>query len=169
MKTLLVILLALLFPLVGALGAAAQVDEDGDGYEAGVDPGMDCDDDPSDDPPVCDACACGEAACGACARCIYPGAPEIPDDGIDNNCNGQADHFIVHAAFGTPSEPKLKLMRNFRDAFLLQSEMGRHVVLTYYRVSPPWAEFIDRHEPLRAACRVLLQPVFGLMWLLLHL
>ena len=41
-------------------------DYDGDGLYAG----LDCDDDDSDDPPVCGICACGDAECAPCARCI---------------------------------------------------------------------------------------------------
>jgi len=72
-------------------------DRDGDGFDDAActgDLNGDCDDDPSDDPAICvSGCfTCDEDyECGACARCILPGAPEIWDDGIDNDCDGKTD------------------------------------------------------------------------------
>ncbi|MFC1888892.1 putative metal-binding motif-containing protein [Thermodesulfobacteriota bacterium] len=65
--------------------APGEVDGDGDDFLICT---GDCDDDPSNDPPICDTCTCGTSECGSCARCINPGAEEIPGDGIDNDCDG---------------------------------------------------------------------------------
>ena len=50
-------------------------------------------------------------------------------------------------------------MRDFRDKYLLTNFAGRKFVRFYYHISPLLAEFIERHETMRAAARELLRPV----------
>jgi len=63
--------------------------------------------------------------------------------------------FIATAAYGTPSAEEIDVLRNFRDDVLLKSEAGRDYVSFYYAVSPPFADFIARHERLRTLVREL--------------
>jgi hypothetical protein len=67
--------------------------------------------------------------------------------------------FIATAAYGSYLHPKVMLLREFRDNCLLTSAPGRAFVALYYRVSPPLADFIARHDSLRSASRILLTPV----------
>ena len=54
---------------------------------------IDCDDNPNDDPQACiDARSSGPLNCddvqySVCAECIHPGAREVCNDNVDNNCN----------------------------------------------------------------------------------
>jgi hypothetical protein len=50
-------------------------------------------------------------------------------------------------------------LRNFRDRCLLTNEPGRTFVSLYYRYSPPVADFIGKHDNLRAMTRWVLTPV----------
>jgi len=75
--------------------------------------------------------------------------------------------FIATAAFGSPMESHVRLLRNFRDRFLLISPFGRSVVRLYERFSPPLAKVIAQDEGLRALVRFMLWPVIGLAWWLL--
>jgi YVTN family beta-propeller protein len=71
--------------------------------------------------------------------------------------------FIATAAYGSALEPHVKVLRSFRDRYLLTNSAGRAFVETYYRHSPPIAEFISRHETLRGAARMVLTPlVYGI-------
>lgn len=80
------------FPLV-----PLKLDRDNDGYYAcspptQLDGECDCDDDTSDDPAGCPS---SKSKCttetSRCAICIHPGAMEICDAPVDNNCNGKID------------------------------------------------------------------------------
>jgi subtilisin family serine protease len=70
--------------------------------------------------------------------------------------------FIATAAYGSYLHPKVNVLRSLRDRYLLTNTPGRWFVAAYYRASPPLADFIARHDGLRAAVRVLLAP---LVWL----
>ena len=61
--------------------------------------------------------------------------------------------FIATAAYGTPAAAEIDVLREFRDDFLLHNPPGKAFVSIYYRVSPPVAEFISKHEVLRIAVR----------------
>ncbi|MCD6568170.1 MAG: hypothetical protein J7K94_05515 [Dehalococcoidia bacterium] len=61
--------------------------------------------------------------------------------------------FIATAAYGTPTAEEIDILREFRDDVLLPSRTGAAFVAFYYSVSPPVADFISRHEILRAVVR----------------
>lgn len=72
---------------------------------------------------------------------------------------GSARCFIATAAFGTPMEKEVLVLRQFRDRYLLTNLPGRVLVGIYYRVSPPIAKGIEHSPAARAIVRGLLRPV----------
>jgi len=72
--------------------------------------------------------------------------------------------FIATASYGSPMEPHVKLLRQFRDGFLFTNAMGRTFVRLYYIYSPPVADFISGHESLRMVVRWSLLPLVGMSW-----
>ena len=67
--------------------------------------------------------------------------------------------FIATAAFGSPLERHVQILRDFRDHYLLTNGLGRIFVGFYYTVSPPIADSIRGSEPLRTMTRLALTPI----------
>ncbi|PLX93926.1 MAG: hypothetical protein C0621_06540 [Desulfuromonas sp.] len=80
--------------------------------------------------------------------------------------SGSADNdsrcFIATAAYGTAWQPQVMTLRSFRDRVLLPTSIGRFAVESYYRLSPPLADFIAESPLLRRGARMVLAPV---VWL----
>jgi hypothetical protein len=84
--------------------------------------------------------------------------PAVPNGGC----------FIATAAFGSPVEPQVKVLREFRDRFLLTNTVGKAFVRLYYAWSPSIADFIASNDELRAVVRLSLLPLVGISWAALH-
>jgi hypothetical protein len=77
--------------------------------------------------------------------------------------------FIATAAYGSLVEPHVKILRNFRDRFLITNIAGKSFVNLYYKYSPPLADFIAKHDNLRMIVRMTLFPLVGISWMALKL
>jgi hypothetical protein len=56
------------------------------------------------------------------------------------------DCFIATAAFGSPLEPHVHVLRDLRDRYLLTNSIGKAFVALYHKFSPPIADFIAKNE-----------------------
>ncbi len=67
--------------------------------------------------------------------------------------------FVATAAYGDINHPSVVALRAFRDDVMLQSSVGRLLVNTYYRVSPPLANVIAGSGVLRMMAQTALAPI----------
>jgi serine protease len=77
--------------------------------------------------------------------------------------------FIATAAFGSPLERHVQILRDFRDRILLDSSAGKAFVQFYYRTSPPIADKIAQSKSLRFLTRIALMPVICIAYSIVHL
>jgi len=76
--------------------------------------------------------------------------------------------FIATAVYGSPMESHVRILRDFRDTYLLSSTIGHMFVKAYYQYSPPVADFIAKHKALKAAARMGLLPMVAFCYSALH-
>ena len=67
--------------------------------------------------------------------------------------------FIATAAYGSYFEPNVKVLRDFRDKYLLHNELGRAFVDLYYEHSPAIARSIVGNEFVKSLVRFVLTPL----------
>jgi len=75
--------------------------------------------------------------------------------------HGNQGCFIATAAYGDYSSPEVRILREFRDNYLLTSELGNAFVRLYYRYSPAAAAYLDAHPRWKPLARAALTPVVG--------
>ena len=80
---------------------------------------------------------------------VYSGDKVLPKEGC----------FIATAAYGSYFEKDVKVLRDFRDHYLLTNNIGKLFVKTYYKYSPSIATFIANSEILKGMVRVILTPI----------
>jgi len=81
---------------------------------------------------------------------------------------GSKNCFIATAAYGSPYQAPVTWMRKFRDEYLLTNSAGQWFVQTYYRLSPPIADYIKAHPWLRTPVKAALLPFAGMSYVLVE-
>jgi len=76
--------------------------------------------------------------------------------------------FIATAAFGSSLGPHVKILKDFRDKYLLTNAWGREFVEFYYMASPSIADRIANNGPLKIMVRMCLYPLVGFSYVTLN-
>ena len=70
--------------------------------------------------------------------------------------------FVVTATMGDFDHPDVKLLRQFRDSWIMQQRGGRSLVSFYYRIGPTLAGWIGGSDRRRSvAYRLIVKPAVG--------
>ncbi len=94
---------------------------------------------------------------------------EVGNEVASGGGGGGGGCFIATASYGSLLEPHVRILRKFRDRYLLTNGPGKTVMTYYYKYSPPAADFISKHAGLRAVVCVFLLPFVGLSWMILKI
>ena len=95
--------------------------------------------------------------------------PMLPEE--DDEPSSNSPCFIATAAYGTPLAEEIDTLRSFRDTRLLTNPLGATFVDTYYRLSPPLADYIASHEfaksIVRASLAIVILTIHYGIWIVL--
>ena len=98
---------------------------------------------------------------------LNPKDVTVANVGSDSGSSGGC--FIATAAYGSLMEPHVKILRDFRDRFMIGNTAGKIFVRLYYTYSPPVADFIAKHDSLRTMVRISLLPLVSVSWIILKI
>jgi hypothetical protein len=88
-------------------------------------------------------------------------------NGSDGN-GKEGKCFIATAAFGSLFNSEVIILRDFRDRYMMNSELGRQLVSHYNKYSPSLAALISQHDGIKSIVRTSLVPVVLICDLLLR-
>jgi len=92
-----------------------------------------------------------------------------PNLSIKANFERKTLCFIATAAFDSPLHPKVRILRDFRDKYLMPSRLGQIIIDFYYRHSPKIASLIAKHKALKLVVRFSLLPLVAFSYSMLRL
>ncbi len=106
---------------------------------------------------TCEKCNCiCPNKCGIVLRAYCDSI--LAGDNLNTNAQVPKLCFIATASYGSDSS-EVGMLCDFRDKCLLTNELGRKFVNTYYKYSPPVAEYISEHEVAKKTVQIMLKPV----------
>jgi hypothetical protein len=104
---------------------------------------------------------------------FYDDSTDTDSDSSNNTSSiksggGGGGCFVATAAYGSAFESHVKILREFRDSYLMKTRLGRAFIELYYRWSPGVANIIKQHNSLRTMVRWGLAPVVATAYISLH-
>jgi len=87
---------------------------------------------------------------------------------IKANFERKAICFIASAAYDSAFHPKVRILQDFRDKYLLPCRLGQSIIDFYYRHSPKIASLIAKHKALKLVVRFSLLPLVAFSYSMLR-
>lgn len=87
------------------------------------------------------------------------GSSSSGNSGSSNN----SDCFVATAAYGTPLQYEIQVLRNWRDNTLRYNSIGRQFIAFYYKVGPSLADFIKKYPIFKAPVRTIVKSIIRFM------
>ncbi|MBI4845429.1 MAG: hypothetical protein HY810_03015 [Candidatus Omnitrophica bacterium] len=75
---------------------------------------------------------------------------------------GRSDCFVATVCFGSRDDLCVKILRKFRDRYLIKRPFGRQFVAVYYLIGPYFANIIKNDNQLKCVVRYLLRTVVSM-------
>ncbi|MDY6855314.1 MAG: CFI-box-CTERM domain-containing protein [Thermodesulfobacteriota bacterium] len=99
---------------------------------------------------------------------------DAADSGYTSEASATTDDyetecFLVTLAYGSPFNRYIRIIRGFRDRYLMSNALGKALVHIYYTLSPKAAHFIKAHDSIRNSLQFALIPLAWLCWLSLNI
>lgn len=102
-------------------------------------------------------------------RNVFNAPQNFDPNGLFTDFGSSPNCFVATATYGTPNNPVVLLLRQFRDKYLLTWTGGRTLVNCYYTYGPIAADTIRGNEALTTLSKLVLLPIAGFAYLtLLH-
>ena len=92
----------------------------------------------------------------------------VEDEEPEEPSEKKAPCFIATAAYSSPNHPHVRILRDFRDRYLMPNKVGRVLVYFYYKYSPFIAELITKNKVLKFVVRINLLPLVAFCYSMLH-
>ncbi|MFX0195096.1 MAG: CFI-box-CTERM domain-containing protein [Candidatus Hodarchaeota archaeon] len=89
------------------------------------------------------------------------GDTPFPENGGGGGC------FIATTAYSSYLNPRIKILRDFRDEILCSNSLGREFIHLYYQYGPRIANHIEQYDLLQFLSRQALLPLVGMSLLFL--
>ena len=86
----------------------------------------------------------------------------------ENKAGDEDESCLIKNAYGSPMNTHVKVLREFRNRFLLTTPIGSTFVDFYSTYSPYAADFLAKHPYVRAMVRLSLLPSVGISWCAIH-
>ena len=80
----------------------------------------------------------------------------------------ETECFLATAAYGSPLNRHIRMIRGFRDRYLMSNALGKAIIDIYYALSPKAAHFIRGHDSIRTSLQFAIIPLAWLCWLSLN-
>jgi len=90
------------------------------------------------------------------------------DDEEDEASEKKGPCFIATGVYGSPLHPYVRILRDFRDRYLMPTKLGRMLVDLYYKYAPSVADLIGKHKILKVAVRISLLPIIAFSYSVVH-